>query len=61
MQITQPTPFFTKEEIRGNMRSSLKAELQTNHLKFTDAITVKRVYAIARVVDETFKEAEIYY
>ena len=46
--------------IRGNM-SSLKAELQTNHLKFTDATTVKRVYAIARVVDETFKEAGIHY
>ena len=41
--------------------SSLKAELQTNHLKFTDATTVRRVYAIARVVDETFKEAEIHY
>ena len=42
--------------------SSLKAELQTNSdLKFTDATTVKRVYAIARVVDETFKEAGIHY
>ena len=41
--------------------SSLKAELQTNHLKFTDATTVKRLYAIARVVDEAFKEAGIHY
>ena len=36
--------------------SSLKAELEKNYLKFTDAITVKRLYAIARVVDEAFKD-----
>ena len=41
--------------------SSLKAELEKNYLKFTDAITVKRLYAIARVVDEAFKEAGIHY